>query len=283
MRLRSLLFVPGDRPDRMDKALASGADALILDLEDAVAPAAKPAARRHVREFLERTDRAVGLYVRINPLDSALADGDLAAVVPARPSGYVLPKSINGDSVRDLAARLDAQGDADGKILPIASETPAAVFGLGSYAGSSDRLIGLSWGAEDLPAAIGAISAREADGSYTAVYEVVRTLALMGAHAAGVLAIDTIYPAFRDSDGLARYAARARRDGFSGMLAIHPAQIAPINAAFTPSEAEIAHARAIVAAFAARDGAGAVSLDGKMLDAPHLRAAQRLLAQCQPA
>jgi citrate lyase subunit beta / citryl-CoA lyase len=274
-----MLFVPGDRPDRMAKALASGADALILDLEDAVAPSAKPEARLMVAEFLSRADRSIGIYVRVNPLDSGLTDADLAALVPAKPTGYLLPKSTDGHSVRDLAARLDALGDADGRILPIASETPAAVFGLGSYAGSSERLVALSWGAEDLPAAIGASSSREEDGSYTPVYEVVRTLALMGAHAAGVLAIDTVFPAFKDADGLARYAARARRDGFNGMLAIHPAQVEIINAAFTPSEAEIAHARAVVEIFAANPGAGALSLEGKMLDAPHLHQARRILAQ----
>jgi citrate lyase subunit beta / citryl-CoA lyase len=273
-----MLFVPGDRPDRMEKALASDADALILDLEDAVAPPAKPDARKMVAEFLGTADRRVHIYVRVNPLDSGLTDADLAAVVPAVPTGYLLPKSVDGGSVRVLSERLDTLGDAQGKILPIASETPAAVFGLGSYAGSSRRLVGLSWGAEDLPAAIGATSSREADGGYTPVYEVVRSLALMGAHAAGVLAIDTVFPAFNDSDGLARYAARARRDGFNGMLAIHPAQVQTINAAFSPSEAEIAHARAVVAVFAANPGAGALSLDGKMLDAPHLRAAQRILA-----
>lgn len=274
-----MLFVPGDRPDRMAKALASGADALILDLEDAVAPSAKPDARLMVAEFLGGADRRIGIYVRVNPLDSGLTDADLAAVVPAKPTGYLLPKSLDGNSVRDLASRLDALGDIGGQILPIASETPSAVFGLGSYAGSSNRLVGLSWGAEDLPAAIGASSSREEDGSYTAVYEVVRTLALMGAHAAGVLAIDTVFPAFKDDDGLARSAARARRDGFNGMLAIHPAQVETINTAFTPSEAEIAHARAVVEIFAANPGAGALSLDGKMLDAPHLRSAERIIAQ----
>jgi citrate lyase subunit beta / citryl-CoA lyase len=274
-----MLFVPGDRPDRMTKALASGADALILDLEDAVAPSAKPDARRMVAEFLGSADRSIGIYVRVNPLDSGLTDADLAAVVPAKPTGYLLPKSLDGNSVRDLAARLDALGDGDGHILPIASETPSAVFGLGSYAGSSERLVGLSWGAEDLPAAIGARGSREEDGSYTPVYEVVRTLALMGAHAAGALAIDTVFPAFKDADGLARYAARARRDGFNGMLAIHPAQVEIVNAAFTPSEAEIAHARAVVEIFAANPDSGALSLDGRMLDAPHLRSAERILEQ----
>jgi len=280
VRLRSLLFVPGDRPDRMEKALTSGADALILDLEDAVAPAAKADARRMVTEFVARGGHGPHIFVRINPLDGD-ADADLAVVAAARPDGYVLPKSESGGSVRNLAARLDRLGDSGARIIPIASETPQAVFGLGDYRGSSDRLVGLSWGAEDLPAAIGAVSAREADGTYTPVYEVIRTLALMGAHAAGVLALDTVFPAFKDMDGLAAYAARARRDGFNGMLAIHPAQVPVINAAFMPSAAEMEQARAVVSAFAANPGAGAIAVNGRMLDAPHLKAAQRVLASVQ--
>jgi citrate lyase subunit beta/citryl-CoA lyase len=272
-RLRSLLFVPGDRPDRMEKALGSGADALILDLEDAVAPDAKPAAREAVAAFLRR-ERALPLYVRINPLDGGLASADLAAVLPARPDGIVLPKAEGGASVEALARFGVAV-----PILPIATETAAAVFTLGSYAGVADRLAGLTWGAEDLPAAIGAATSREADGSYAPPYQLARSLTLFGAHAAGVPAIETVYPDFRDLDGLAAYAARGRRDGFTGMMAIHPAQVPVINAAFTPSDEEIAHARRVVALFAANPGAGALSLDGKMIDAPHLKAARALLAR----
>ncbi|WP_449252934.1 HpcH/HpaI aldolase/citrate lyase family protein [Brevundimonas naejangsanensis] len=277
MRLRSLLFVPGDRPDRMDKALSVGADALILDLEDAVASSAKAAARAATAEFLGRADRSVTLFVRINPLDSGLADHDLAAVLDARPTGIVLPKSEGGPSVAALDRELAGR---DGiAILPIATETPSAIFGLGSYGGASARLCGLTWGAEDLPAAIGAATSREADGAYTAPYELARSLTLFGAHAAGVPAIETVYPAFRDLDGLAAYAARGRRDGFSGMMAIHPAQVAVINAAFTPSPEEIAHARAVVAAFDAQPDAGVLTLDGRMIDAPHLKQARRTLQQ----
>jgi len=272
-RLRSLLFVPGDRPDRMEKALSLGADALILDLEDAVAPAAKPAAREMVAAFLATERRAI-LFVRVNPLDSGLIDDDLAAILPGRPDGVVLPKAEGAASL----AALDARLSGNVMILPIASETPAAIFALGSYGGVTPRLCGLTWGAEDLPAAIGAQTSREPDGSYTAPYQLARSLTLFGAHAAGVPAIETVYPDFRDLDGLAAYAARGRRDGFTGMMAIHPAQIPVINAAFAPSEAEIAHARAVVAIFAANPGAGALSLDGKMVDAPHLKSAQRLLA-----
>ncbi len=273
MRLRSLLFVPGDRPERMAKAAALDVDALILDLEDAVAPTAKAAARAAVAAFLAEP-RRVALFVRINPLDSGLSADDLAAVLPGRPDGIVLPKA---EGVASLAA-LDAMLDGDIAILPIATETPAAVFALGSYGGVSPRLCGLTWGAEDLPAAIGAATSREADGSYTAPYQLARSLTLFGAHAAGVPAIETVYPDFRDLDGLAAYAARGRRDGFTGMMAIHPAQLPVINAAFTPSADEIARARAIVDLFAANPGAGALQLDGRMVDAPHLKAARTVLA-----
>jgi len=274
-RLRSLLFVPGDRPDRMAKALGLGADALILDLEDAVAPAAKPGARAATADFLANADRRAKLFVRINPLDSGLAEDDLATVLPARPDGIVLPKAEGGATL----AALDARLNGDIMILPIATETPGAIFALGSYGGVTQRLAGLTWGAEDLPAAIGAESAREGDGRYTPPYEMARALTLFGAHAAGVAAIETVYPDFRDLDGLAAYAARGRRDGFAGMMAIHPAQVPVINAAFTPGEAEIARARAIVDLFAANPGAGALSLDGRMVDAPHLKAARALLAR----
>ncbi|MFN3388521.1 MAG: HpcH/HpaI aldolase/citrate lyase family protein [Allosphingosinicella sp.] len=276
MRLRSLLFVPGDRPDRMEKALLSGADALILDLEDAVAGPAKAEARRHVAAFLDGHSEAK-LWVRVNPLDSPECEKDLAAVLPAHPDGIVLPKAEGGASVGELARRLTERGNATAQILAIATETPAAMFQLGTYGGAK-RLAGLTWGAEDLPAAIGAMTSREDDGSYTAPYEIARALCLFGAAAAGVAAIETVYPAFRDLEGLAEYAARGRRDGFTGMMAIHPAQVPVINDAFTPSAEEVAHARAVVEAFAASPGAGALSLDGRMIDRPHLVQAQRTLA-----
>jgi citrate lyase subunit beta/citryl-CoA lyase len=276
MRLRSLLFVPGDRPDRMEKALGCGADALILDLEDAVAPAAKAEARRHVAEFLN-AHSATLLWVRINPLGGDEIDKDLAAILASHPDGIVLPKAEGGASVAELTRRLTERGNATSRILAIATETPAAMFQLGTYGGLK-RLAGLTWGAEDLPAAIGAATSRETDGRYTPPYELARSLCLFGAAAAGVAPIETVYPAFRDIDGLAAYAARARRDGFTGMMAIHPDQVPAINSAFTPSVAEIAHARAVVAAFEAQPGAGALSLDGRMIDRPHLLQAQRTLA-----
>ncbi|MEH3035774.1 MAG: CoA ester lyase [Sphingomonas adhaesiva] len=277
MRLRSLLFVPGDRPERMAKALGLGADALILDLEDAVAPSAKAAARAAVRAFVDanagaQANGGPALFVRVNPLDGELVGDDVAAIAGAAMAGLVLPKAEGRASVAALRAMLPG----DYAVLPIASETPRAVFTLGDY--DAAGLAGLTWGAEDLPAAIGAATSREADGGYTDPYRVVRALTLFGAHAAGVPAIETVYPDFRDLDGLARYAARGRRDGFTGMMAIHPAQVAVINDAFSPSEAELAHARAVVALFDAHPGAGALQLDGRMVDAPHLKAARRLLA-----
>jgi citrate lyase subunit beta/citryl-CoA lyase len=276
MRMRSLLFVPGDRPDRMEKALKSGADALILDLEDSVAPAAKPEARRAVASFLA-ANSVSRLWVRINPIDGPEADKDLQAILSSHPDGIVLPKAEGGASVAELARRLTERGNATARILAIATETPAAIFGLGTYGGHK-RLAGLTWGAEDLPAAIGAATSREEDGSFTAPYEIARALCLFGAAAAGAMPIETVYPAFRDLEGLAEYAGRARRDGFVGMMAIHPDQVPVINAAFTPSEKEIEHARAVVAAFEAHPTAGALSLDGRMIDRPHLVQAQRLIA-----
>jgi len=278
MRLRSLLFVPGDRPDRMLKAAGTAADALILDLEDSVTADRKDFARCAVADFLGRAVRPQPLFVRINPLGSRLADDDLAAVIGGGPDGIVLPKSESGALVGELAARLQALGDDRALILPIATETPAAVFGLGSYAGVSPRLCGLTWGAEDLPAAIGAATAREDDGSYTAPYQMVRALLMFGAHAAGVPAIETVYPAINDPDGLARYAARGQRDGFTGMMAIHPSQVALINRAFSPSAEEIAWAEQVVALFDNNPGIGSFNLNGTMVDAPHLKQAMRILA-----
>ncbi|MGP7796273.1 HpcH/HpaI aldolase/citrate lyase family protein [Sphingomonas sp. CLY1604] len=277
MRLRSLLFVPGDRPERFAKAVASGADAVILDLEDSVAPAAKSAAREAVAQFL-RESSPILRFVRINPLGSdGLAD-DLSAARGA--DGVMLPKAEGADDVARLSALMGVRAVP---ILPVATETPLAIFGLGGYRAVADRLAGLTWGAEDLPAAIGAVTARETDGRYTAPYEVVRTLALMGAHAAGVAAIETVFPSIRDDEGLVAYAARGARDGFSGMMAIHPAQVRTINAAFSPDAAAIAAAEAIVAAFAANPAAGTLQLDGRMIDAPHLKQAHAILARARSA
>lgn len=276
MKLRSLLFVPADRPERFAKAAASGADALILDLEDSVAPAKKDVGRTAIAEWLAGDRAGVTTFVRVNPLDGDLTDADLAAVLPGRPDGLLLPKAEGAKSVEALVAKL---GGVSLPILPIATETPAAIFQLGSYGAVASHLAGLTWGAEDLPAAIGAATSREADGSYTAPYELVRSLTLFGAHAAGSQAIETVFPRIDAPDALAAYVARARRDGFTGMMAIHPAQVATINAGFTPTEAEVAHARAVIDAFAANPGVGALKLDGKMIDRPHLVQAQRIIAQ----
>lgn len=278
VRLRSLLFVPGDRPERIAKAHGSGADALILDLEDSVSLSRKSDARAAVAGAL-RVERTLPLFVRINALDSEDADADLVSVIPGRPDAIVLPKAGGPDSVLELERRLEALGDRNARILPIATETPAAIFQLGEYRRANARLAGLTWGAEDLAAAIGARSPREADGRLTAPYELIRTLALMGAHAADVPAIETVYLDFRDLDGLAAYAARGARDGFSGMMAIHPSQIPVINAAFTPTDEALAWARRVIAAFEAQPEAGVLALDGVMIDAPHLKQARRTVDQ----
>ncbi len=269
------MFVPGDRPDRMVKAAMSGADALILDLEDSVAVANKAAARTAVTAVLGAV-RSLPLFVRVNPLDSGLIVDDLASILPHKPDAIVLPKA-EGQASIDALARLC--GEVRIPILPIATETAAAIFALGSYAACGARLCGLTWGAEDLPAAIGATASRDHGGQLTPPYEMVRSLALFAAHAAGVPAIETVFPDFRNAAGLETVVAKARRDGFTGMMAIHPAQIAAINVGFTPSESEIAEARAIVSAFSASEGAGALQLDGKMIDAPHLKQARALLAR----
>lgn len=276
MRLRSLLFVPGDRPDRMEKALSYGADALILDLEDSVTLDAKPKARLATANFLRQARGRIPLLVRMNPLDSGLLDDDLAAILDVPPDGLVLPKAEGASSVEALSTKAP-----DIPILPIATETPAAIFQLGSYASVRQHLLGLTWGAEDLPAAIGALGARDETGRYTAPYEFGRSLTLFGAHAADVAAIETIYPDIADDEGLAAHARRARFDGFHGMMAIHPSQIGPINRAFTPTPEELAEAQAIIDAFAANPGKGALNYRGRMIDAPHLKSARRVLDSTQ--
>lgn len=282
MKLRSLLFVPGDRPERFAKASSSGADAIIIDLEDSVALDRKVMAREAAAEWLSG-DRPVPVFVRVNPEGSHLTHGDLASVLPFLPDGIVLPKAEGARSVNWLRGEAAAVADnPDGDpppILPIATETPGAVFDLGTLREVSHWLAGVSWGAEDLPAAVGAATSRESDGSYTAPYEMARSLTLFAAHAAGVAAIDTVFPNIRDETALAAYVDRAARDGFTGMLAIHPSQIETINAGLTPTAEQVGHAQAVVDAFAANPGAGVLQLDGKMIDAPHLKAALSILAR----
>jgi citrate lyase subunit beta / citryl-CoA lyase len=223
------------------------------------------------------------VFVRVNPQDSHLTHDDLASVLPYMPDAIVLPKTEGARSINWLRAEAAAVADSqDGEappILPIATETPGAVFDLGTLREVAHYLAGVSWGAEDLPASVGAVTAREVDGSYTAPFEMVRSLTLFAAHAAGVAAIDTVFPNISDQDGLAAYVGRAARDGFTGMLAIHPSQVAAINAGFTPSSAQLAHAQSIVDVFAANPGAGVLQLDGKMIDAPHLKAALSILSR----
>jgi citrate lyase subunit beta/citryl-CoA lyase len=284
---RSLLFVPASEPRKLDKALASGADALILDLEDSVAPEAKPEGRRQAARFLAAHTGDAGrprLYVRVNDLGTGATRDDLAAVLPARPDGLMLPKANSGADVAALAAMTAeiASSPEPIGIIAIATETPLAVLQLHSYAPAHPWLEGLTWGAEDLGAALGTLTARDASGAFTGPFALARNLCLMAAHAAGVQAIDGIYADFRDETGLAKEAAEAARDSFTAKMAIHPAQIPAINAAFTPSAAAIAEAEAIVRAFEAVPGAGALSLDGRMIDRPHLVKARRLLARARP-
>jgi len=274
MKLRSLLFVPGDRPDQMEKARLCPADALILDLEDSVSLHNKRTAREHSGAFLRAPKRPGQVFVRINSLSSGLTGDDLGAILSAKPDGIMLPKAQGAGAILELAKLLPETL----RILPIATETPSAIFQLSEYASVADRLLGLTWGVEDLSAAIGARSARAASGEFTPPFEMLRGLVLFAAHSAAVPAIDTVYKAFRDQAGLTAYLARAVHDGFTGMLAIHPDQVAVINAAFTPSSDAVVKAERIVAAFRAQPGAGVVSLDGIMLDAPHLKQAERILA-----
>ena len=280
---RSLLFVPADSEKKLAKARAVPADALILDLEDSVAPERRAAARALIREFLkERHPQAI--WVRINPLGTADASADLD-LVTGEPAGLMVPKADGPDTLRaldhELAAREMANGLPQGgiKLLPVATETPHAVLNLMAYRDPPPRLAAMTWGAEDLSAALGAAANREPDGGFTFPYKVVRALTLIAAKAAGVPAIETLQADFRDADGLGRMARTAQRDGFSGMLAIHPDQVAVINAAFTPSLEDVAYSRRVVAAFAS--GAGVVSLDGRMLDRPHLTRAESILARAE--
>ena len=285
--LRSLLFVPGDSERKQAKALTSGADALILDLEDSVAATQLPAARAQVRQFLSaNSGSASQRWVRVNGPASGLLVDDAAAVIGGRPEGIVLPKVSSAAEVAQISkllADLEAKSGLDvgsTRLIVIATETPLALLKLGEYVAGTpglERLAALTWGMEDLSAALGASAKTEADGSLTPVFELARSLCLVAAAAAVVQAIDGVHADFRDTAGLTRDAARARRDGFTAKLAIHPDQVPIINAAFSPSAAEVARARRIVAAFAASPGTGVTSLDGQMLDRPHLVLAQRVL------
>ncbi len=290
--MRSLLFVPADSPKKLARALECEADALILDLEDSVAPARKEAARAEAAAFLAQTaprHKRPRLFVRVNGLDTGLTDADLDAVVPARPDAVMLPKAEGGASVAHLDAKLAARealgGLSDGAvgIVPIATETARSLFVAGSYRDASPRLLALTWGAEDLAADLGAEANRDGEGRFLDPYRLARTLCIAGAAAAGVPAIDTVYVDFRNDAGLRQECEEAHRDGFTAKMAIHPGQVATINDAFTPRPDAIARAQAIVAAFAAVPGAGVVGIDGVMFDRPHLTKAERLLARAKAA
>lgn len=284
--MRSYLFVPGDSPKKLNKALTAGADVLLIDLEDSVSLSQKQAAREITAAFLKEqipTKDRPRLYVRVNALDTDLTDDDLAAVIPFQPDGIMLPKSQSGKSITALDVKLQAAEAVAGipldqiKIMPVATETAKAIFNLGTYGGSSPRLIAMTWGAEDLSADIGAEGNRHADGSFTSPFRLVRDLCLIGAAAAEVASIDGVYINFSDMEGLRQECIEARRDGFVGKMAIHPAQIPIINEVFTPDEAAIEKARRIVESFSQAGDVGVVGIDGEMIDRPHLKRAETTL------
>lgn len=284
MKLRSFLFVPGDSEKKFARAAQSAADVLILDLEDAVAPSMKEAARVTVASWIDRSAVAAGLFVRVNPLASGLIEDDLAAVVRPGLAGILVPKADGAQDVAviaDILARLEKNAGmmaGSVRIMVVATETPAAMFGLGSYTPPHPRLIALTWGAEDLSSAIGATANKEADGSWTEPYRFARSLCLFAAASAGVIPIDTLYVDFRDGAGLEADCRRSRRDGFLGRIAIHPDQVEAINRCFSPSLQDVADARRIIAAFAAQPERGTIGIDGRMYDIPHLKAAHKTLA-----
>lgn len=291
--MRSMLFVPADSERKLAKSLSSPADALILDLEDSVAAERRPVARPMVAEFIASARKSGGrvpeLWVRINPLDGPDWEADLAGVMAAGPNGIILPKPQSGEDVHKLSIALghaEQQNNLPAgqtRILPIVTEVPISVLQLHTYVGSSTRLFALSWGAEDLGAVIGSLANRDEAGNFTSPYRLVRDLCLITASAAGCEPMDTVFVNFRDAAGLKVETMAAKRDGFTGKMAIHPDQVATINEVFTPTAAEVAHAQAIADAFAASPGAGVASLNGMMIDKPHLKLAERVLARAKAA
>jgi citrate lyase subunit beta/citryl-CoA lyase len=287
--MRSLLFVPGNSEKKLVKGFGSEADVVIIDLEDSVAAQDKEAARAITAEFIpaNRAGTRAAIYVRVNDLSTGLTDDDLAAVIAARPDGVMLPKSNGGRDIEDLSARLRVAeakaGVADGatRIIAIMTETPLGVLAAGTYSNALPRLAGLTWGAEDLSAAIGAQSARDEAGNYTDLFRLARSMTLLAASSAGVEPIDTVYPNFRDAAGFERECREALRDGFTGKMAIHLDQVPVINAIFTPTAESLAQAQSVVDAFAAAGNPGVVAIGGKMYDRPHLRLAERLLARAR--
>lgn len=284
-----MLFVPGDSEKKMAKVESSPADALILDLEDSVATGRKPLARDMVREYLlahrERSKRE--LWVRVNPMDTDMALADLTAVVSGAPDGIILPKPDSAAETLMLDHYLSALEVREGvprgqiKILPVATETANAVFTLHSYVGASPRLYGLTWGAEDLSAALGASTNKAPSGKYDDVYRLAGALCLAACRAAEIEPVGAVYPAFRDLEGLREDALHDRQAGFTGKIAIHPDQVPVINEAFTPSDEDVAYARRVVAVFEENPDAGTLGMDGKMLDKPHLTQAEHVLAMAE--
>jgi citrate lyase subunit beta/citryl-CoA lyase len=285
LKLRSMLFVPADSERKLAKAVDSAADVLILDLEDAVAESRKETARQMAAAFITAQASSISarLFVRINPLDTALAMGDLAAVTVPGLAGILLPKTRSAADIARLGHGLDAlevrAGIAPGtiQVVPVATETPQAMLNMQSFALPVERLAGVTWGAEDLSTAIGAVSNRDEDGSFSPLYQLASSMCLCAAAASGVPAIDTLHADFRDAAGLAAACRASRRRGFRGRIAIHPDQVATINEAYSPTAAELAHAQRIVDAFAARPDAGTLSIDGVMVDKPHLTQALETL------
>lgn len=280
--MRSLLFVPGDRPERFAKAHASGADAVIVDLEDSVTPATRPQARANAADFIAKANRNIPVWVRMNPVQTSDALPDLAAIVGARPDGIVLPKARTGDDLRQLDHWLEAleahHGFSAGTIRVIAliTETAQAVLSGSTFMQPPARVIGYTWGAEDLAADVGASANRDAHGEFEYTFRLARAQCLLIAAAAGVRAYDTTDTEFRDTAAVERRAQAARRDGFVGKLAIHPAQLVPIHAAFAPTAEEVAWARKVIELMSG--ASGAVQLDGRMIDRPHVQQAERILA-----
>lgn len=285
MKLRSMLFVPADSERKFARAQGSGADALILDLEDSVAPGRKPVAREMVQEMLGASgERGWSFFVRINALDTGMALEDLSAVVKPGLDGVMVPKANGAADIVRIGHYLDALETRSGmvrgtvKIVVVATETATAMFNLGSYAPAHERLAGLTWGAEDLGAVVGSSVNKQPDGDWTQPYRVVRSLCLFAAAAAEVARIDTLYADFRDPAGLEASCRASQRDGFTGRIAIHPDQVETINRCFSPSAEDLAQARRIVAAFDADPGIGTIGIDGKMYDIPHLKLARAIVA-----
>lgn len=282
---RSWLFAPGDSERKMTKAMEGTADIVLIDLEDAVAPESKAAARPMVHDFIKANpEQRARLWVRINPFDGPHTLADLAAIMPANPGGIMLPKVYSRAEVEKLDHCLSAlevaHGIAEGStpVIVLITETAEAMFHTGTYKGAP-RVVALTWGAEDLADSIGASSNKNPDGSYSFTYELARSLTVLGAATAGVTAIETISADFKDLEALRLRAEKVRREGFRGMMAIHPAQVDVINAAFTPTDEEVAEAQEVVDIFAANPGVGAIGWKGGMLDRPYLARAERLLRQ----